>query len=243
MKPDLSPVHTEFMDADMRHVFQSMNGEDLEGYQLGDGTALAMYLNHRKSTEFDFFRKGIVERSVLQIIPWLEDADFKRDEGLVDAEIRGENRTVALNFIDATLFCNVDLKRTPILSMNGIPIAHPVDILTGKISALSRRGAERDFVDVAAAHREIPNALEEAAGLYVASSLTREASMLDLAKTIANYPQPIESRKAYEWVREELESLAKAMLHRGGDLERGPVAHKQENGQRRFATHAKLKTN
>lgn len=222
MKPDFSPIHTEFMDADMLHVFQTMNGEDLEGYRLGGGTALAMYLNHRKSKDFDFFRMGIVERSGLQSISWLKDADFKGEEGLIDAEITGENRLVALNFIDATLFCDVDLKHTPILSTNGIPIAHPVDILTGKISALSRRGAERDFVDVAAAYREIPSALKEAADLYVASSLTREASMLDLAKTITNYPPTIEYGEAHESVREELNSLAKTMLHAGMDIERGP---------------------
>lgn len=222
MESDLSPIHTEFMDADMRHVFQTMNSGDLDGYRLGGGTALAMYLNHRKSTDFDFFRQGLVERSALQTISWLKDADFNGDEGLIDAGIRGENRTVVLNFIDATLFCDVDLKHAPILSTSGIPIAHPVDILTGKISALSRRGAERDFVDVAAAYREIPNALEEASDLYVASSLTREASVLDLAKTILNYPPIIEYGAAYEWVREKLDSLANAMLNRARDVPGAP---------------------
>ena len=57
-----TPIHTDFMDADMRLVWDGL-GPMPGDLRLYGGTALALYRNHRASTDFDFVTPipGIVD--------------------------------------------------------------------------------------------------------------------------------------------------------------------------------------
>ena len=71
------PVHDEFMDVDMRALWRRMG--PLPGQlRLYGGTALALYLNHRESVDFDFFTPDPdVRRSVITALPWLAGATWR----------------------------------------------------------------------------------------------------------------------------------------------------------------------
>ncbi len=62
--PQWTPKHTSFMDPDMLRLFERMNPSDLNNYRMFGGTALALYINHRHSVDFDFF--SVVLRNALQ---------------------------------------------------------------------------------------------------------------------------------------------------------------------------------
>ena len=81
----------------MLKLFEKMNPLDLKGYRLFGGTALAMYINHRRSVDFDFFSETVVRRNDLQLFEWLEGADFHGDEGMVDVIVSGKSRNITLN--------------------------------------------------------------------------------------------------------------------------------------------------
>lgn len=87
---------------------------------------------------------------------------------------------------------------------NGVDVAHPVDILTGKLADLSNRRELRDYHDIASARIAVPGLLREAAELYLADSLTPEDSSAELAKTLLAYPQKVE----YELPGELIDALA-----------------------------------
>ena len=216
------PEHTSFMDSDMRELLERMQASDLKGYRLYGGTALAMYINHRRSTDFDFFKTSPVRRDDLEKIDWLEGAEFRGNEGMVDVRLSGSDRVLSLNFVDATLFSDVEPKYDPVPGTGGIPIAHPVDILASKLSALARRGAPRDFMDIAAASRVLRPQLKLAATIYIESPLTREESFLDLAKTLTRYSFEVE-HGIPEADLEEVKSLSHTMAQKwqahelGGD--------------------------
>ena len=181
------PEHTSFMDRDIRELLERMQAGDLEGYRLYGGTALAMYINHRRARDIGFFKMSTVRSEDLEKIEWLEGAEFQGNEGMVVVRLFGSNRVLSLNFVDASLYTDVDPVYDPVPRKGGIPIAHPVDILSSKISALARSGALSDFVDIAAASRVLCPQLREAATIYIQSPLTRECSLLDLAKTLIRY--------------------------------------------------------
>lgn len=190
--PTWMPQHTSFMDQDMFNLFQEMNPTDLEGYRLFGGTALALYINHRRSIDFDFFSDRVVRKSDLQLFEWLEGAEFQGEEGMVDVTVFGNSRNIRLNFVDLKLFSNVEPKYPPVHTPKGIPVAHVVDLLASKLSALSNRKELKDFQDVTTAIDVLPEPLKEAISIYLSSSLTREASCLDLARTIQNYSLEVE---------------------------------------------------
>ena len=186
------PKHTSFMDQDMFNLFQEMNPTDLVGYRLFGGTALALYINHRRSIDFDFFSDSVVRKSDLQLFEWLDGAEFQGEEGMVDVTVIGNSRNIRLNFVDLKLFSNVEPKYPPVHTRNGIPVAHVVDLLASKLSALSNRKELKDFQDVATAIDILQEPLKEAISIYTSSSLTREASCLDLARTLQNYSLEVE---------------------------------------------------
>lgn len=190
--PTWMPQHTFFVDQDMFHLFQEMNPTDLAGYRLFGGTALALYINHRRSIDFDFFSDGVVRKSDLQLLEWLDGAEFQGEEGMVDVTVFGSSRNIRLKFVDLKLFSNVEPKYPPVHTRNGIPVAHVVDLLASKLSALSNRKELKDFQDVATAIDNLPEPLHDTISIYIISSLAREASCLDLARTIQNYSLEVE---------------------------------------------------
>ena len=211
--PKWNPRHTSFMDPDMLKLFEKMNPTDLKGYRLFRGTALAMYINHRRSVDFDFFSETVVLRTKLQLFEWLEGAEFHGDEGMVDVIVSGTSRNITLNFIDLKLFSNVEPRYPPVYTQNGISVADPVDLLASKLSALSIRKEVKDFLDVATAIDSLPQSLSEAITIYIESPLTRETSLLDLARTIQNYSLEVE----YGLTKVQLAALEKLTNELHGD--------------------------
>ncbi|MCY4209595.1 MAG: nucleotidyl transferase AbiEii/AbiGii toxin family protein [Gammaproteobacteria bacterium] len=191
--PYKQPLHIGFMDADMLDLFHQMQPEDLPGYILYGGTALAMYLNHRRSTDFDFFKPDSISLEKIQNIPWLQGAKFTGKYGMIDAEIKKNHRTVKFNFVCIDSF-NTERPKHPNRKAppNNLIIAHPVDILTGKIGAMSTRQAYRDFYDIGAAYRQIPDDLNKAIIEHLKSPLTKEENPPDLAKSTICYPYEFE---------------------------------------------------
>lgn len=203
----MRPEHTAFMDDDMRRLWEAMSPESLDGYQLHGGTALALYLNHRESTDFDFFRadNGPVSRAQIESWPWLRGAEFRGEHGMVDAVFPGKKRHITLNFVSIDDFNGIPPKHPPILAANGVPIGHPVDVLTGKLAAMSNRQAIRDYWDIAKANLNAPQALHEATQHYLNDEMTAESAPAELAKSVLAFPFQVE----YELPQDLLASLSR----------------------------------
>ena len=189
---NLNPVHTDFMDRDMMDLWWKMKPGDLKNYRLQGGTALAMYLNHRKSTDFDFFRMGPVTRDEIEKFTWLKGSQFRGTGGMVDVVVPASQRNIILNFISIKAFNGIRPTQRPLKAANGVYIAHTIDILTGKLSAMSQRKAVRDFFDIASAHAIIPDELQTAVDIYLRDAMTLDNSRAELAKTVITYPQSAE---------------------------------------------------
>ncbi len=188
----LKPDKTQFMDKDMLSLWETMKPDDLPDYRLYGGTALALYLNHRKSTDFDFFRTGPVTREALSSIPWLKSADFKGSRMMVDAVVKGKEREIKFNFISIEEFHVIAPVKTPITAQNGIEVAHPIDILASKLAAITKRKVIRDYMDIAFAHKKLPEELNKAIPLYLKDKMTKDDRPKELAKSINNFTYEIE---------------------------------------------------
>ena len=233
----MRPEHLDFMDSDMRALWDRMDPQDLEGYRLHGGTALALYLNHRKSTDFDFFRAdgGPVWRRHIEQWPWLLGAQFRGQRGMVDAVIPGTERSVTFNFISIDDFNGIDPHHPPVRADNGVAVGHPVDILTGKLAAMSNRRTVRDYWDIASANLAIPEALLDAAALYLEDEMTTESTRTDLAKSVLAFPFEVE----HELPTDLIQSLAHfaRSLEGAGNAPKPPTSARSKKSSSRGPQH------
>lgn len=111
-------------------------------FYLAGGTALALFLGHRRSNDFDFFRaKEFVPQDLLSAL---------RETGEVEVlqEAAG-TLTVGLRGVPVSFFrYDYPLLRPLHESPWGLPLADPEDIAAMKLAALSGRGSRKDFVDL-----------------------------------------------------------------------------------------------
>ena len=205
------PAQVGFMDSDMLALWDCM-GPLPGGLQLYGGTALALYLNHRNSTDFDFATtQRCIDTHFMSYFPWLSKADLVGGPGMVDATIQGEHREIKVTFMETGCLIPNPM-RAPLIAPNGVAVAHPVDLLAAKYEACLGRGALRDYVDVATAFdawpswaqlasRNLPGRHPAAVGRAMASPpLEVEAKLTDqqlrtlhrLARTLAESERGLE---------------------------------------------------
>lgn len=111
----IKPDKLGFMDEDMKNLWFKLQPEDFREYRLYGGTALAMYLNHRKSTDFDFFTQSNVYAQDILDFSWDKKIQTRGTERMVDVLYPGENRNVTINFINIEHFAGISPAYPPVI--------------------------------------------------------------------------------------------------------------------------------
>ena len=143
------PEKTGFMDGAMQRLWDQF-GKVPGDLRLYGGTALALYLGHRHSTDFDFAAPpGAVTRSLVEGIPALRGGSVRGNEGLFDVVVPGE-RQVMVTFMEWGHLIPEPVEE-PMMAANGVRVAHPVDLVAAKVQACVSRETTRDYADIAAA--------------------------------------------------------------------------------------------
>lgn len=112
------------------------------GFFLVGGTALALYLGHRRSVDFDWFtRDGFDPLALAQDlrelgIPLVTEAETT---GTLHGIVRG---------VHVSLIRHNYPFLAPLRAWRRIRIAAPRDLAAMKLSAIAQRGAKKDFVDI-----------------------------------------------------------------------------------------------
>ncbi|MDE0419485.1 MAG: nucleotidyl transferase AbiEii/AbiGii toxin family protein [Gammaproteobacteria bacterium] len=175
------PIHDDFMDDDMRRLWRSM-GPLPGALRLYGGTALALYLHHRESVDFDFFTPAPdVRRASISALPWLADARLRGGDGVIEATCPGADRDILVTFLEVTGLVPpaLDPSRP---APNGVPVASPRDLVRAKLEAICNRGAAKDYADIAAAFEAWPEM--SAAAFYTIDGRSAQ----EIAIALANPP-------------------------------------------------------
>lgn len=199
------------MDEDMLELWRRMPPLP-GGLRLYGGTALALYLNHRHSTDFDFATpEPVVDIQLIGKIPWLREGSLVGGPGMIDAEADTSGRTVRATFVECGRLIPTPV-RQPNKAENGVMVAHPVDLIAAKIEAGFNRGLPRDYEDLAAAMTTWPQW-----GRVAVERLAKTRREKDVARMLC--APPVESA-AYlsEQTRKDLRTLARGLTgrNRGG---------------------------
>jgi len=114
-------------------------------FYLGGGTALAIYLGHRRSVDFDWFTREPIA-DPLHLARDLSDQDIAFVMGNIErGTLHGSVSGVQVSFLEYRYPLLQPLVAWP---MFGCILASPEDLACMKLSALAQRGAKKDFVDV-----------------------------------------------------------------------------------------------
>ena len=181
------PTHTGFMDEDMRVLWDRL--EPLPGdLRLYGGTALALYLDHRVSTDFDFATPlAVIDPDFVAEIPVVGEGIVRGGPGLVDVRVPGPNREVPVTFMECGHMVPMPA-REPVKASNDVAVAHPVDLTAAKLAACINRSAVRDYEDVAACIDAWPVWTRDAVGVLTADERVRET---DVRRVLAEPPREV----------------------------------------------------
>jgi len=140
----MSKLHLNILD-DRRRALLPVLKELPRGGVLGGGTALALFLGHRRSYDFDFFYTEPIPKTFLLRVKKLFG---KRLSGVtidttdeLTVELDGEIKLTLLHFPFAPLYPTKRLTGNPVLF-------NPRDLASNKAYAIGRRGTWRDYVDM-----------------------------------------------------------------------------------------------
>jgi hypothetical protein len=120
-----------------------MQDEHLKNFNLVGGTALALYMGHRKSIDLDLFSQQSFDTTDLE--KYLNDTckfNFLKSS---NATLMGEINGIKVDFISY----NYPLVN-PVVVLDGIRLLSIQDIAAMKLTAISQNGSRlKDFVDIA----------------------------------------------------------------------------------------------
>ena len=139
MRPPMTNWHREAITAPMAGTLETLERQGvLTEFYLAGGTALALHLGHRRSVDLDFFTPERVEEGAL--LQRLDGFSLTaRDRQTLHGEISGTKVSFRA-YEYPVLF--------PPTSFLGVAVADPRDIACMKISAITSRGARRDYIDL-----------------------------------------------------------------------------------------------
>ena len=132
--------------------------------RLYGGTALALYLGHRQSFDFDFVHVsgGITPEFVLREMEPFNRGDVRGGPGMVDVLWEGPHRNLKINYGECGPAFVPYPAREPLSAPNGVLVAHIEDVIAGKLRALANRDAARDYEDIARCVEMVPDAVNAA---------------------------------------------------------------------------------
>jgi hypothetical protein len=139
-----------------------------EAFTLYGGTAIALYLGHRESVDFDFFCFEDFDPDLLfNSVPLLKGGQItQRDTNTLTCNI-DRGGLVQMSFFGIT---GLNIVAPPtIIESNNLKIASLLDLAGMKVSVVQKRAQIKDYIDIDAlisAGIELPHALSAGALIY-----------------------------------------------------------------------------
>ena len=138
-------IHWNILDAKRKAILPLLKDFMEDGFYLAGGTGLALQYGHRDSNDFDFFTKNEYDTDVL--IEKLK-AVFKNHKISITYSTKNTvyceiNETIQLSFFSY----NYELLK-PTIATKHFNIASVEDIACMKLSAITSRSVEKDYIDL-----------------------------------------------------------------------------------------------
>jgi predicted nucleotidyltransferase component of viral defense system len=160
-------------------LLHRLSPDDLpEGTYLAGGTAVALYLGHRRSADLDFFTP--VEFTELQ---W--EAKLSQNIGFTLLKRDWQTLIGNVDKVKFSLFSYRYKQISPVELYENIPIASVPDLAAMKLDTIIGRGSKRDFIDIYFLAQK--HSLEELFSFYQSKYNNFEERYLMLKKALVYF--------------------------------------------------------
>ncbi len=141
-KENVKIIHLSIINKKRKGLLKKLSFLENYGFYLAGGTALALYLGHRISVDFDFYTEKEFDARKLR-----EEFDirFKKVQEFYIAE---NTLGLEVSNISMSFFKYPYPLLKPLQRLESVYIASLEDIAAMKIIAISQRGKRRDFIDI-----------------------------------------------------------------------------------------------
>jgi hypothetical protein len=203
--------HVEVLSEQQRAILPAL-GEftNANGFYLGGGTAVALYLGHRRSVDFDLFTPHLIE-DPLVLARIAEDAGLPvTDTQTARGTLHGLIEGVQVSFFE---YPYPDIGEPTQWSDCSLDLASLDDLACMKLAAIAQRGSRKDFVDlyaIANKHRPVGELLElyrrkystkDIGHVLVGLTYFEDAEAEPPPEMINNMPWDDVKRRLREWVK------------------------------------------
>ncbi|MDP2664826.1 MAG: nucleotidyl transferase AbiEii/AbiGii toxin family protein [bacterium] len=134
-------MHEEVLDEKRRAVFAKLS--QFPDFYLSGGTALAFYLGHRISVDFDLFSSQKIPRDLLEKIE-----KVYQGSSVLPSVNNPDELTVFINSVKTTFLFYPFPVVLGFTEYQGIQLSSVKEIAATKAYALGRRVAYRDYIDL-----------------------------------------------------------------------------------------------
>jgi hypothetical protein len=138
--------HLEILPPPQKLLWEELHATP-EHFVLYGGTALALYLGHRESVDFDFFSRLPFEADdLLRSIPYLQEAErlaISKNSLTCRVDRDGE---VKLQFFGGLPLGHIEPRQQPLGA--GFWVASLLDVAGTKIKVLPERTEIKDYIDI-----------------------------------------------------------------------------------------------
>ena len=145
--------HWHILDKKRKSILPLLSNFSKEGFYLAGGTGLAIQFGHRDSIDFDFFRKEDYDTALL--IRKLESV-FKDYKLRITQQEKNTVSCLIDDKIQLSFFSYQYELQKPLVKTDYFDIASVEDIGCMKLSAITGRAVEKDYVDLYFILQKVP---------------------------------------------------------------------------------------
>ena len=218
--PNLFSPRLDILPPPQRRLWNELT-EIPPAFVLYGGTAIALYLGHRESADFDFFGDRPLDANNLTLaIPFLEGATVTQREPNTLSCVVDRGGPVKVSFFGLPAVPR--LRPPSVAPDNGLRVASLLDLAGMKASVVQMRAEAKDYVDIDAmlsdGRVDLPSALASARAIYGAQfnpQVTLKALSYFDDGDLPRLPQALRDRLARAVAAVDLDHLPVAAASRG----------------------------
>lgn len=138
-------IHFSILDDARLKILPLLKDFSDEKFYLAGGTGLALQLGHRDSVDFDFFKEGDYDTALL--VDKLNNV-FNFHKIIVTQQEKNTVSCLIDDHVQLSFFGYRHLLLQPLIKTDYFDIASIVDIGCMKLSAITSRWVEKDYIDL-----------------------------------------------------------------------------------------------
>jgi hypothetical protein len=180
----------DILPAAQRQIWASLSELKNEGFVLYGGTAVALFLGHRESVDFDFFvQKNFLPDHLLKRFGFLLGAELlqSQPDTLTALALASDDndRRIKISFFGGLDFGRL---QDPVLTPDGnVMVASTDDLLAHKLKTLLQRVEQKDYLDIDAL---LTSGLDLGKGIGGARALFQAFSPQECLKALTYFNDP-----------------------------------------------------